>query len=324
MTTDKGFDYSTAASQTSRRRLPGVLRILPETLPFYPYCQASSLPSRGQYLNPRKQKKYHSEECLTPPLYADENPSSNSHCNIGGGRVIANMPLQNNTPTTPTNNSNCKAVSFTLFFFADSTNRHSLSAVPAVSSWFQHALYGSTNDDTGGSNDNNSNNNNNINENRVICIPNNPLPFEINVVHDPSSDPMIHATIHSETETKSSQIMLHPMLIHTGFYHIQFHHPKRLPLIRLLNATRVPSIIVVNNCNGRIVTQYGWEAVEREYLGKLKQGIDYGNKGWVGNRNPTDEVINEDNLNFESQVVDDWRKGKSGLPVYWHWLSWIL
>ncbi len=72
------------------------------------------------------------------------------------------------------------------------------------------------------------------------------------------------------------------------------------------------------------MTQYGWEAVEREYLAKLKQGIDGANNGWVGNRNPTIEIINEDNRYFESQVVDDWRKGKSGLPVHWHLLSWIL
>ena len=319
MTTNNGFDNSTAASShTSRRRLPpGMLRILPETLPFYPYyCQASS-PSQEKYiLNPRKQKKKHLvEKYWTPPLHEDENAlSNNSHGNNIGGKcrvMIPNMPLQqNNTSTIPTNNNNDKAVSFTLFFFADSTNRHSLSAIPAVSSWFQHAFYRSTNDDTG-----------NITENRVICIPNHPLPSESNVVHDPSSssDPTIHATIHSATETKSSQmIMLHPMLIHTGFYHLPFHHPKRLPLIRLLNATRVPSIIVVDNGSGRIVTQYGLEAVEREYLGKLKQGIDNDNIGWDGNQNPTD------NHYFESKVVDDWRKGKSGLPLHWHLLSWIL
>jgi hypothetical protein len=307
---------STAAVATTSsqpiRKLPGLLRILPDSLPFYPYCQTDNLPSR-KHSSSRKQKIMYDEECRgNTPLYADDNAIS--------------KPLHNNTSTIPTRGS------FTLFFFVDYTNRQSLGALPAVSSWFQHSFPTSTNDGTYGflSND--------ITENRVICIPNHPLPFEIEF-HEPSSDSVIQANIDTSsttmtvTETQSSQKMLHPMLINTGFYHLPFHHPKRLALLRLLNATRVPSIIVVDNCSGRIVTQYGWEAVEREYSGKLKKWTD-GNNGYVGRQFSQNSMYDDECGDkegcfsacqyFHSQVVEDWRMGKSGLPFHWYLLSWIL
>jgi len=305
MTTNKGCVITQEAALQPIARRPGVLRIVPETLPYFPYSQ-TSLPSRLHHSKHRKQ--------------VDENAMGRN------GKVIPNANLHN-TSTIPSN-SNSTKVSFTLFFFVDSTNRQSLSAIPAVSFWFRHALH-SFNGTTGGDID--DNNNIIINENRVICIPNHPLPFE-STIHDTLSEPVIPATIHSATETtQSSHNMLHPMLVHTGFYHLPFLHPKRLPLLRLLNATRVPSIIVVNNCSGRIVTQYGWEAVERECLGKLKQWTET-NTGRIGNQYQTSEMNNYDRAdkercsvcNFESQVVEDWRRGKSGLPFYWHLLSWIL
>jgi hypothetical protein len=306
---------STAAVATTSsqpiRKLPGLLRILPDSLPFYPYCQTgcNNLPSR-KLSNPRKQKTMYDEECRgNTPMYADDNAIS--------------KPLYNNTSAIPTIGS------FTLFFFVDYTNRQSLSALPAVSSWFQHAFHTSTNDGSGSV----LHHDMNITENRVICIPNHPLPFEIEF-HEPSSDPVIQANIDTSTSimtaAQSSQIMLHPMLVNTGFYHLPFHHPKRSALLRLLNATRVPSIIVVSNCSGRIVTQYGWEAVEREYVGKLKQWTD-NNTAYVGHQRPNLDSVSEDKGGcsstchyFESQVVEDWRMEKSGLPFYWYLLSWIL
>lgn len=306
MTTNKGCITTQKAAPQPITRRPGVLRILPETLPYYPYCQ-NSIPSR----------LHHSKHIKD----VDENAMGRN------GKVIPNANLHN-TSTTP-NKSNTPKVSFTFFFFVDSTNRQSLSAIPSVSFWFWHALH--SNDGTTGGDIDDDNNNIIINENRVICIPNHPLPCEM-TLHDTLSESLIPATIHSATETtQSSHNMLHSMLVHTGFYHLPFLHPKRLPLLRLLNATRVPSIIVVNNCSGRIVTQYGWEAVERECLGTLKHWTD-NNTGWIGNQYQTSEMNNYDRAdkercsgcNFESQVVEDWRRGKSGLPFYWHLLSWIL
>lgn len=347
MTTSKGFTFSTSSSQPRqpRTRLQGMLRILPETLTFYPYYRSNTPPSRLHRLNPRKSKKCHDEEygsAAPPPLHANDDDTTSGNNNRNDvrrrGKVIPNMPLHNNTSTISSSDST--EASFTLFFLVDSTNRQSLSALPAVSSWFQHALQRSTNDGKDVTHDDSSNNNK-ITENRVICIPNQPLPFESNA-HESSSDyPIFHATIQSAMESQSSEsIMLHPMLVNTGFYHLPFLHPTRLPLLRLLNATRVPSIIVVNNCSGRIVTQYGWEAVEREYLGTLKQWID-DDEGWVRNRHLVSEIINDDDDDddrredkkgchptpchyFESQVVKDWQQGKSGLPLHWYLFSWIL
>lgn len=234
--------------------------------------------------------------------------------NVAVGNMIPNAPLHYNL--IGLNNSSTGA-SFTLFFFVDSTNRQSLSAIPIVSFWFRHALY--NNDDIDG------------NENRIICIPNHPSQYEINI-RDSSSDPTILAIINNSSTvpsaTRHSQMLLHPMLLNTGFYHLPFHHPQRLPLLHLLNATRVPSVIVVHNSTGRIVTQYGWEAVEREYWGGLKQWADC-NKKWIENQNLDAHEENNDDVRclacrFESLVIKDWCMGRSGLPFHWHVLSWIL
>ena len=101
------------------------------------------------------------------------------------------------------------------------------------------------------------------------------------------------------------------MLHNTGFYELPFDHASRLTLLHLMNATRVPSIIVVRNNNGRIITHLGWEAIERE-------GMDGGSLDLWIERNAFDVKkgmeLNDDGTNdFESRVVEEWRKGRSGI-----------
>ena len=112
------------------------------------------------------------------------------------------------------------------------------------------------------------------------------------------------------------------MLHNTGFYELPFDHASRLTLLHLMNATRVPSIIVVRNNNGRIITHLGWEAIERE-------GMDGGSLDLWIERNAFDvkkgmELSNNGTNDFESRVVEEWRKGRSGLPCWWHVLSFIF
>ena len=85
-------------STTQTRRAPGVLRALPETLPFYPYCRTNSKPLRLKK-KAKKQKDIDAE------------------LDDGSDTIIANKPLHA-----------ANELGFTLFFFVDSTNRQSLHA----------------------------------------------------------------------------------------------------------------------------------------------------------------------------------------------------
>jgi len=273
--------------QPPRRKAPGILRLLPETLPFYPFCQTNG----RVHSNPRKRKQKNADDDAERDYARNINP---------------NASLDQN------NNDN--GAGFTLFFFVDATNRQSLTAIPMVSKWFHHAL-------------NNYDNNDESSGNRIICIPNHPSPREINL-RNSNSDPIVQASINSSATTSvaKEQVVL-SMLLNTGFYHLPFLHPKRLFLLHLLGATRVPSVIVVSNGNGRIVTRYGWEAINREG-GMLEQWIE---SNWIENKkgdgdNEHDGQDEEggSTSHFESQVVTAWSDGKSGLPLWWHLLGWIL
>ena len=85
-------------SQPQTRRAPGLLRALPETLPFYPYCKTNSTPLR---LNKK----------------ANKQKDIDAELNDGEDTIIANKPLYS-----------ANELGFTLFFFVDSTNRQSLHA----------------------------------------------------------------------------------------------------------------------------------------------------------------------------------------------------
>ena len=221
--------------------------------------------------------------------------------NIEGGGISKHIE------TVPDAHLNLTAISgeFTLFFFADSTNRQSLLAIPIVSKWFHYSLHkkGITIHKDGDDGISYG-----CSGNKIICVPN-------------------HPSTSSATEESS------PMLHHTGFYQLPFHHSTRLPLLHMLGATRVPSLIVVRNDTGRIVTRYGWEAVEREggagcLLENWLQSNHFENKKFDGELY-NDEGECDDNEGtelkfFESQIVHAWRNGESGLPLWWRTLSWIF
>ncbi|KAL7464883.1 hypothetical protein ACHAXS_005213 [Conticribra weissflogii] len=256
------------------RRAPGILALLPETLPYYPYHQ--DIANSGEKFIYRRRWR----------SVARQNERTNEE---GTGHGQSECGFEASLNIFPRENSPKKGGGggdFTLFFFVDFTNRQSLLAIPMMSKWFHHAL--------------------NYNEhcvgNRIICIPNHPA-------------------------TSAEQIL--PFLRHSGFFHLPFYHSSRLPLLHMLNATRVPSLIVLRNDCGRIVTQYGWEAVEREagsggLLNEWIERILLRSEEYKKN----DQVFERDEgiefEVFESRVTDAWRNGESGLPLWWHALSWIF
>lgn len=197
--------------------------------------------------------------------------------------AIPNAPLR---WTCDDNNPPGMSGGFTLFFLVDSTNRQSLLALPLVSQWCRRAL--------------------NRDGDMCICIPNHPTPNEIDR-RNLNSDSGIHTPIDSSITPTAKQHNAH-MLSNTGFYHLPFLHPKRVFLLNLLGATRVPCVIVVSNDTGRIVSRYGWEAIEREMGDELVRA----------------KMGDGSAPCFESRVVREWRKGNSGLPFWWHLFSWLL
>jgi len=48
----------------------------------------------------------------------------------------------------------------------------------------------------------------------------------------------------------------------TDFWHMGFDHSSRLSIIRLLSISVVPTLVVINNTSGRLVTRWGMEAIE--------------------------------------------------------------
>ena len=245
--------------------------------------------------------------------YDNEAMVDNNDSNNGG--YIPNQQL-----TTQSCNNNVDG--FTLFFFVDATNIQSLNAITKVSTWF-HVVFNRQqegDDERVGT----------TNDSRVICITNHPSVGEIedNNIIDQEEDTMtIRHNIHTSSTVIPSCCCC-PMLINSGFFHIPFHNNKRQALLHLLGVTRVPTIVVVNNNDGRIVTRYGWEAIEREYhiLENWIVECDL-----ISGRNKKDDDDDDgcsgrdgEVRRFESNVVLEWVKGNSGLPLSWHLLSWII
>ncbi len=289
------------------RTNPGILRLLPETLPFYPYRITDDgrarRPHRHNRRNRRRERRHH----LDVVDYADDDRIIVDDDGSSSGGYISNSPL------IPNGSGRASLVgqksSLTLFFLVDATNRQSLNAIPAVSHWFHRALMPRGEDEDG---------------NRVICMTNQPSPDEVHRARDDDDDdgPTILAEIDGASARNDLRIPC-PMLVNSGFYYLPFRHPKRSSLIHLLGATRVPSIVVVSNVDGRIVTRHGWEAVSRE----LQCLDDWIVRDSVEGKKCDDGEGDEYRLSrrrFESDVVRDWRNGNSGLPLYWHLLSWIL
>lgn len=63
-----------------------------------------------------------------------------------------------------------------------------------------------------------------------------------------------------------------------GFFHMPIRHPNRRACITLLSVSRVPTVVVVNNSTGRVVTDRGLEAIEQNPLG----AVEAWNKGYSG------------------------------------------
>ncbi|KAL7529843.1 hypothetical protein ACHAWF_003130 [Thalassiosira exigua] len=197
-----------------------------------------------------------------------------------------------------------ESTGFTLFFFVDSTNRQSLLAIPLVSQWFHYTLQDCKDEGGMGS--------------RIICIPNHPSPREISL-HNSISDPILQATINSSTTSIARQQT--STMNGSGFYHLPFLHPRRASLVHILGVSRVPCVIVVRNSDGRIVTRYGWEAIERDG-GKMKL---WAQSELMEQKKKCDkDNDDESSSRFQSDVIKAWIEGKSGLPFWWHLLTWIL
>eukprot|EP00985_Skeletonema_marinoi_P011746 scaffold5581_cov156-Skeletonema_marinoi.AAC.15 len=264
------------SEQATPRRPPGILAVLPETLTYYPYRDDHD--GGRQYLHKRRGRKRQndSEQIITIEEFGCQT------------EVIPDEPLGLMSADKIINSKN----GFTLFFFCDSNNRQSLKSIPIISKWCYHALNcgGECNDDSGIPPDS-----------RVICIPNQPSPHEINV-HNSTIDSISQASINASATTGSAT---------KG--HV-------LSILKGTGATRVPSIIVVSNATGRIVTRYGWEAIEREGGpgGLLERWID---SSFVTNKK---EDGNDESACFESNIVSEWKLGRSGLPMWWHIVSFIL
>lgn len=288
------------SEQAMPPRPPGILTVLPETLTYYPYRDDDG--GGRQYLHKKRGRKRQND---SEQIIAIEEFGCQTELipDKSLGLISADKAINNKS-------------GFTLFFFCDSNNRQSLNSIPIISKWCYYALNCGDSDTSNGSGNRKSSD-----TSRVICIPNQPSPHEINV-HNSTIDPISQASINA-TSTTGSATKGHVLSIlkGTGFYHLPFLHKSRLPLLHLLGATRVPSVIVVSNATGRIVTRYGWEAIEREGGpgGLLERWID---TSIVANKKGDDG--NVESAFFESNVASEWKLGKSGLPLWWHIVSFIL
>jgi hypothetical protein len=282
----------------------GLLRLIPDNLPFYPYYNDGRRLNNNVSINNRRRQRR-----KTKKKQEDDNEAMIDDNDSNNGGYIPNQQL-----TT----QSCNSVDgFTLFFFVDATNIQSLNAIPKVSTWFHVVFnrqpvgderYGTTNDS------------------RVICITNHPSVGEMENIIDQEEDTV---TIRHIKHTSSTVIpsCCCPMLTNSGFFHIPFHHNIRQALLHLLGVTRVPTIVVVNNNDGRIVTRYGWEAIERECHILENWIVECDLITGRSKKDDDDDGCGErdaEGRRFESNVVLEWERGNSGLPLSWHLLSWII
>lgn len=298
-------------------RPPGILTVLPETLTYYPYGEKNHVGSRKLLVRKLRDETARQTSADTKKdndgtTFTEDTANTNQPRGITIEEFGCKTKIIPNKSLNLTNANNIiNKQGFTLFFFVDSSNRQSLTAIPVVSKWFNYALSRRV-----------CNGGNVVEGSRVICIPNQQSSHEINL-HNSNTDSILQASINASSITSGSSTKgqaVVALLQDTGFYHLPFLHPSRRPLLHLLGATRVPSVIVVSNATGRIVTRYGWEAIEREGGpgGLLERWID---ASWVANKR--DDLSNEVNC-FESEIVNQWNEGKSGLPCWWNFVSFIL
>jgi len=110
---------------------------------------------------------------------------------------------------------------------------------------------------------------------RLICIPNNEISTE-----DMTTDNVYHNYSNNEMMGFFSYL-----ISQTEFWHLGYDHANRLGIIRLLAVAVVPTLIIINNNNGKIVSNRGMEAIE--YNQHCSPNI----------------------------VVDAWRNGENPIPV---------
>jgi len=88
----------------------------------------------------------------------------------------------------------------------------------------------------------------------------------------------------------------------TEFWSLGYNHCNRLPLIRLLSVSKVPTVIIINNQTGRMISNCGMESIEYYHRPAPKDDNDY---------NP---------------LFEEWRKGNCGIPssMMYHILSCLI
>jgi len=95
---------------------------------------------------------------------------------------------------------------------------------------------------------------------QLVCVPND------------------HIRYCSGTDVEYASIMSH-LQSETEFWHLGFDHNNRLAIITLLCVTRVPTLIVIENRTGKVVSYKGMESVEWNSGGDSLDVIEKWRKG---------------------------------------------
>lgn len=101
---------------------------------------------------------------------------------------------------------------------------------------------------------------------QLICVPNNEIPTELVKAHDEFMGFFTYLASHTE------------------FWHLGYNHASRLFIIRLLGVSMVPTLVVLDNRTGKMITNSGMQAIE-----------------YNQHRNP--EI-----------VIESWRQGENSVP----------
>jgi len=99
---------------------------------------------------------------------------------------------------------------------------------------------------------------------------------------------------HTPARTPNPTILSH-LIAHTSLWHMGFDHANRLAIIRILSVSVVPSLIIVNNETGEIITTWGMEAIE-EWAQQKDGGREKGTR-------------------HSDFLLSKWRHGHSGVSI---------
>jgi hypothetical protein len=182
-----------------------------------------------------------------------------------------NITNDTNTNTTtaatsyhPTN------AEFSLLFFCDLYCSNSSRFTFILSNFLKDVQTKWSSSASSNNHDMNSNDSNNDYNNpdmipsyQLICIPND--------------------NIQSYSEVENGTIMSH-LKSETDYWHLGFNHKNRLAIIRMLSVSQVPTLVVIENKTGKVITYNGIEAIEWSEEGQ------------------------------SSAVFEKWRSGNSAVP----------